>query len=266
MSGQLSLFDLESCGPIVSVISLPGLGGGRGRSSLLAGRTTGLSGLGVVRVSRFRGRDSGRVMPTSDTSGPLFSVSSRSARLQWCLASRLRARMGGSGSRLYGLIWRDWDMPAGGPICALRGSGRRISGSGCTGWPTPNAVDGSIPSAISENTLRRGDPDGPLRSTSGSLAKDVVWRLAGWPTPTGEDSSSSGVRDYPATATHHVGTTLTDAARMVSGTTPSGFRAATGSSGQLNPRFSLWLMGYGTAWASCGERVTVSSRRSRRSS
>lgn len=35
---------------------------------------------------------------------------------------------------------------------------------------------------------------------------------------------------------------------------------------RLNPRFSLWLMGFPTAWARCAERVTRSSRRSRRCS
>ena len=31
---------------------------------------------------------------------------------------------------------------------------------------------------------------------------------------------------------------------------------------QLNPRFSLWLMGYPTEWASCGEQVTQLSLKS----
>lgn len=34
----------------------------------------------------------------------------------------------------------------------------------------------------------------------------------------------------------------------------------------LNPRFSLWLMGYPVAWACCGEPETQSCRKSRRSS
>jgi len=31
---------------------------------------------------------------------------------------------------------------------------------------------------------------------------------------------------------------------------------------RLNPRFSLWLMGFPDAWASCGEQAMQSSRRS----
>jgi hypothetical protein len=35
---------------------------------------------------------------------------------------------------------------------------------------------------------------------------------------------------------------------------------------QLNPRFSLWLMGYPIEWAYSGERVTPSSRKRRQKS
>ena len=35
---------------------------------------------------------------------------------------------------------------------------------------------------------------------------------------------------------------------------------------QLNPRFSLWLMGFPIEWAYCGEQVTPSSRKSRQKS
>jgi hypothetical protein len=44
-----------------------------------------------------------------------------------------------NGSLEYELIWKEWDMRSGPPICALRGSARRTSGKGCTGWPTPMA-------------------------------------------------------------------------------------------------------------------------------
>jgi len=65
-------------------------------------------------------------------------------------------------------------MPAGVPICALRGSARRTSGSGSTGWPTPRAED----SESSGARLSRGKCD-----TLTSVA-----RLTGWPTPKTTDS------------------------------------------------------------------------------
>jgi hypothetical protein len=44
---------------------------------------------------------------------------------------------------------------------------------------------------------------------------------SGWPTPTRQDGSSSGVAGYAKTATHHTGTTLTDAARLAGWGTPT---------------------------------------------
>src|SRR6185369_5849264 len=112
------------------------------------GQTTAPSGPAPVHVSRFRARASGKAMPTNDTSGPLFTASSPSAALQLSLESRLRARMAGSGSPLYALTWREADMPAGPPICALRASAHRISGKGSgglrKGWPTPAANEFEI--------------------------------------------------------------------------------------------------------------------------
>jgi hypothetical protein len=106
-------------------------------SNSLDGPPIAKSGLGHVRVSRFRAQDSEKAMPTNDTSGPLFTASSPSATLQRSLESRLRARMDVNGSPEYALTWSSWDMPSGPPICALRALGRRKAVSGYIGWPTP---------------------------------------------------------------------------------------------------------------------------------
>jgi hypothetical protein len=42
---------------------------------------------------------------------------------------------------------------------------------------------------------------------------------------------------------------------MVFGEEPDGCHAKTERRGQLNPKFSLWLMGYPAEWASCGARA-----------
>jgi hypothetical protein len=107
---------------------------------LLGGGMIENSGPAPARVSRFRARESGKVMPTSDTSGPLFSASSPSASLQWFLESKLRARMAVNGSPEYELIWKMWDMPAGPPICALQASGRSTRDSDFSGAPTCTAL------------------------------------------------------------------------------------------------------------------------------
>src|SRR5690606_15341480 len=74
-------------------------------------------------------------------SGPSSSDSSAPGDLQSCLESRLRARMGVSGSPEYALTWKTLAMLSGPPICALRASPRRTSDSGFTGWVTPTTRD-----------------------------------------------------------------------------------------------------------------------------
>jgi hypothetical protein len=135
-----------TCEPTISVatpnaISSPESDAGPMRSGLPDGPMIAPSGPAPARVSRFRARDSGKAMPISDTSGPLFMISSPSAALQSSLESKLRARTDVNGSPEYGLTWKYWDMPAGLPICALRASARPISDSGFIGWPTPNRSD-----------------------------------------------------------------------------------------------------------------------------
>lgn len=92
------------------------------------------------------------------------------------------------------------------------------------GWPTPNAVDGSIPDSTSENTLRRGDPNGTLRSTSGNLAKDAVLKV-GWPTPQTHDVT---VRGNTMADHHHFPHDLSNAAHLAAGwPTPGAIDATT---------------------------------------
>ena len=112
----------------------------------------------------------GSVTRMPETFGPLFSASSPSAGLQRSLASRLRAALDVNGSLEYELTWSDWAMPSGPPICALRASGRRTSGSGSTSWHTPTAKDGDSRT----HTYDRGDPSKVRLSNEG---------VAGWPTP-----------------------------------------------------------------------------------
>jgi hypothetical protein len=81
-------------------------------------------------------------------------------------------------------------------------------------WSTPNAFDAVIPQNISEEARQRQLKRGKEDgTTTGSLAKDV-WKV-------------------------------------ISGPPPSGSPAGTGSSGQLNPNFVRFLMGYPVQWDVC---------------
>ena len=248
------------------------------------------SGLAPVPVSRFRALAKDRATPTSGTCGPLFTASSPSAVLQLSLESRLRARMDVNGSPEFALTWKTWDMPAGEPICALRASERRTAGNGCIGWPTPqankNTKNSKDPHRMKENgaqtcladaahlagwptpmahdTQEQGQAremtaTGRIRTHTGSDVSANLPMVAVWATPRAEDAESAGMRHSRGVADTLSAQAGQDASRSNAETArPAGFR--------LNPRFSLWLMGYPAAWASCGERAMQSFQKSRRRS
>lgn len=121
--------------------SSPASEDGPTHSNSRVGLSKGKSGPPRVPVSLLVAREKLREFSTKGTFGPIFEISSPSAILQRSLENKLRVRMAAHGSPEYDLTWKEWDMPSGLPICALRASGRRTSGNGSTGWPTPVAND-----------------------------------------------------------------------------------------------------------------------------
>jgi hypothetical protein len=230
-------------------------------------------------------------MPINDTSGPLFTASSPSANLQWSLESRLRAKTDVNGSPEYVLTWKDWNMPAGLRICALRALGRRTRGSAFIGWPTPMAGTpaqkgyneaGNTDSGRKTVAVLRGwhtptaadaksrtyqydnhDKSKPRLSNEGAAKS-----LLGWATPRARDYKGNGVSI--ARAANGTADSLDLQCKLVcqSGMAPpSSFSARMDRAAYpLNPIHSLWLMGYPVAWDACAPMVTRSSRKSGRRS
>jgi hypothetical protein len=192
-----------------------------------------------------------------------------------------------NGSPEYALTWKEWDMPAGLPICALRASARRTPANACSGWPTPATND----SGCSESARQGGENLAVIANLTGwptpvaeearqgfqtrnngkkgsqkSLTTVDVESLAGWPTP--KVSETSGVGESPEAKTKrgaNAGLDLAWAAQ-ISGPMPPSSNAATEKPAVLNPDHSRWLMGYPAAWGSCGATAMQSSRKSPRSS
>lgn len=137
----------ETSGPATSRAtdsdtSLPASASGATRFGSRAFQMSFPFGPEAVRVSRSRSPASAALAKTtSATSGPSGSGSSASAALQSSLESRLRAAMGSTGSTLFALTWRERATPSGRRICALRVSGRLMSDSDSSSWPTPAARD-----------------------------------------------------------------------------------------------------------------------------
>lgn len=242
---------------ILNVTSSQASGGGQSPSPSQDGPAQ--SGPGHAPASRSASPANTGERPTSDTSGPSSGGSSRSAALQSCLESRLRVRLEGRGSPEYRLTWKHWDMQWGVPMCALRASVRRKSDSASGGWPTASSRDWKdTPGMATEAT----NPDGSTRKRVDQLPRVAL--LAGWPAPrTVTGGAESAQRKQELGRTRSGGGDL-QAAALQAGMDPRcGTPAPTEDSGeyQLNPRFSLWLQGYPSEWASCGVRAMRLSRR-----
>lgn len=135
---------------------------------------------------------------TSGTYGPPSSISSRSAALQRCMASRLQARMAFNGSILFRLTWKERATPSGRPICALRASrwrqAKRKSGNRLSnGYEGPFSLV-LIPSSPPSYVIM---PHG-LTERLVSALRTSASACVGWPTPQTRDHFPAHTPEYIA--------------------------------------------------------------------
>jgi len=286
MSEQMNLMGLSNA------ISSPALEDGATPFASLDGRMMNQRGPVPVPASLSAVQEKLKDFATRGTCGPLFEGSSPSAILQSSLESRLRARMAGRGSPEFALTWKEWDMPSGLPICALRASAPRTSGNGSTGWPTPMVFDGTNngePRALrfkgnapSEQNHNRSP--GTPGSYRGDL-KDWAPVLCHWPTPQAHDVTGRSKKQKEKHGTKHGCSCLVQAAGWATPTTRD-HKDGTEQSCQnvptnkllgrevhtfagmeklggfrLNPHFSRWLMGFPPEWCACAVMAMQSYRR-----
>lgn len=125
------------------------------------------------------------------------------------------------------------------------------------GWPTAGAKDGDK----SVRTMQGAEAEAARKGWSNDLCTAA---LGAWATPTARDwRSASGTDEFLAGRAEQTrGKPLSEQAfTLAHGARSNGSPAETASTGQLNPAFSLWLMGYPAAWVSCGVRAMQSFRK-----
>ncbi len=275
---------------MTNTISSPESVDGRMHSDSPDGRMIGPCGPDPALVNLSASQAISKGLMTRDTYGRSGDGSLTSNVLQLSLESRLRVRLAAIGSPEYVLTWKHWDMESGEPICALRASGRRTSGSGSGGWPTPGVsrhgkgespeakkARGSSPGLDLAHAAQLAGWGTPRVTTNGGHPTKHTGRgsrledqasLAGWVTP-----SSRDWKDTPGmsqTGTNPDGSKRTRIDQLprqaaIAGLEPTS-PVPTGKRGALNPALSRWLMGYPVEWDSCGATAMQLSRNSRQRS
>jgi hypothetical protein len=202
-----------------SATSLLALACGATPSDRPAGPTTDLFGPVPVRANLSARQAKALGLMTSGTCGQPSTTSSKSARLQSSLVSKLQAKTQTLGSTLYTLTWKPWVTPSGRSRSRLRASVRRTSETGFIGWVTPAARDWKdTPGMVAQRdgkdrldqlprlaylaswpTPKATDTNGPGNSTNrqGGMALHTAAQTADWPTTTVMDANR-GVKASPS--------------------------------------------------------------------
>jgi hypothetical protein len=117
------------------------------------------------------------------------------------------------------------------------------------GWATPKAKTGKY-------QYSKGNHGKPALNLEGQAD------LTSWATPAARDWRSDRGRKTDQQQYGTRGQPLPRQALLTdSGTMQNGSGAGTGSTGQLNPAFSRWLMGLPAAWDDCAPMATRCARR-----
>ena len=270
MNEQSPKYNQKTSKALRSVTSSLGLEGGVRQLDLLDGETTAQCGQVARHANPSAQLANRKEKMMSDTYGQYSSISLESVNLQSSLESKLQAQLGTDGSMIYDMTWKRKVTPQGWSYYQLAASARHTketdSGQLHGGWATPNTMD-YMALRSDEALLRQATTVRNGRTFPANLREQVDPRSqeiyaakqipAAWPTPTTRDYKDTG--DLSKSMVRKNGKSRLDGVPRVASIVET---ESTGKS-QLNPRFSLWLMGYPIEWGCCGERVTLSSRKPR---
>lgn len=207
---------------------------GLSHSGFQDGQQPEVSGQPPVHVNRSVRQGRGKEKKTSGTSGRSSQDLSTPVSLQSLLSNRLRQNLAAYGSLEYSLTWKEWDIAGQEPICAVRASVHRTSGSDFTGWPTANAG----PQNDNDSTWERRRQELKDKHINGNgfgLTLGQAATLAGWRSP--DAFTRGGPQDAARRAAGGHQVNLQDQASQLA--MPSGWQTPKASDGKFHtPRTS----------------------------
>lgn len=284
-----------------SVTSLREFWGGASLSNSPAGLKIDHAGPALAPVKVFPAPGKAMESTIRDISGLLGSGLSVSADLNGFLANKLKQQLSTVGSMEYVMTWKEKVTPRGRRYWAHVASPRPTSGSGSTGWRTPNAMPENrgglqtnpqkaldraqqghqvnlddqacmagwpTPMAASpatENYNEAGDSCNNGSNGGPSQANGALSAdaaLAGWCSPTAQDGNRGNKPPRP----HDTGIPLSQQVVASGAITNSSPAPMEKRGGCLNPAFSLWIQGYPVSWMKAGVKAMAQFVRSRKTS
>jgi hypothetical protein len=240
--------------------SSPGSGSGQSLCVELVGPILDLFGREVAPVSPIaQQKESAQRNKMSATFGRIGQGSLQSIALQKSLESKLRTRLPMDGWMTPFMTWRRQRTPALRQYCRLALSKRLMNETAFGLFHTPRRV--MIIETPENFQKRMGDRCG---TTYPNLAVQAVY-LALWRSPIASDHRNRGSAKS-ARRREKIGKQIVLSMQVKMAV--DGLPAQTENTGQLNPGFVCWIMGYLPTWLNCARQAlaTPSSRKSRRSS